>query len=155
MRRTILTAAILLAGITAAAAVDFKAQIKGLDGKPLSVSDTDKTPVTLGSIAEVALIQPGGTETLTPEEKSRRFFLALKIHEGKGDRLTVEELALVKKVIGAVYGPLVYGRAVELIDGVPGSVREAVGPSGGGSGGPGMGGAGGGQGGAAGSSSRK
>ena len=150
MKRTILATAFLLAGITAAAAVDFSQTIRGLDGKPIPTSDTDKTPVTLGSIAEVALIQPGGTETLTPEEKSRRFFLALKIHEGKGDRLSVEEIALVKKVIGAVYGPLVYGRAVELLD--PGSAPS---PTGGGSGGPGMGGAGGGQGGAAGSSSRK
>lgn len=117
MKRTILAAAILLAGITAAAAVDFTTTIKGLDGKPIPTSETDKTPVTLGSIAEVALIAPGGAEPLTPEEKTRRFFLAIKIHEGKGDRLTVEELALVKKVIGAVYGPLIYGRAVELIDG--------------------------------------
>jgi hypothetical protein len=117
MKRTILAAAILLAGITAASAVDFSQTIRGLDGKPVTVSDIDKTPVTLGSVAEVALIAPGGSEPLTPEEKSRRFFLALKIHEGKGDRLTVEELALVKKVIGSVYGPLVYGRAVEIIDG--------------------------------------
>ncbi len=117
MKRTILAAAILLAGITAAAAVDFKTTIKGLDGKPIPTSETDKTPVTLGGIAETALIAPGGVEQLAPEEKSRRFFLALKIHEGKGDRLTVEDLALVKKVIGQIYGPLVYGRAVELIDG--------------------------------------
>lgn len=133
-----LTVAIVVSvslSISAASAVDFKAEIRGLDGKPIPASETDKTPVTLGSIAEVALISPGGLETLTPDEKSRRFFLALKIHEGKGDRLTVEELALVKKAIGAVYGPLVYGRAVELIDGAPGSVREAIGPSGG-NGGP-------------------
>ena len=122
MKRTILTAAILLAGaIGAAEAADFKSQIKGLDGKPIPVSETDKTPVTLGSIAEVALLAPGGVENSTPEEKARRFFLALKIHEGKGDRLTVEELALVKRVIGQIYGPLIYGRAVELIDGPPGS----------------------------------
>lgn len=121
MKRTILTAAIMLAGITAAAAADFKAQIKGLDGKPVSVSETDKTPVTLGSVATTALLAPGGPESPTPEEKGRRFFIALKIHDGKGDRLTVEELALVKRVIGQIYGPLVYGRAVELIDGPQGS----------------------------------
>lgn len=129
MKRTILTAAILLAGITAAAAVDFKAQIKGLDGKPIPVSETDKTPVTLGSIAEVALLAPGGPENSTPEEKARRFFLALKIHEGRGDGLTLDELALVKRVIGQIYGPLIYGRAVELLE------PAAIGAGGGGGGG--------------------
>lgn len=102
--------------LTLAHAVDFKSEIKGLDGKPIPISETDKTPVTLGSVAEVALIAPGGVEPLTPEEKTRRFFLALKIHEGKDGNFTVEELTLVKKVIGSVYGPLIYGRAVELID---------------------------------------
>lgn len=114
-----LTVAIVVSvslSISAASAVDFKAEIRGLDGKPIPVSETDKTPVTLGSVAEVALLAAGGIENSTPEEKARRFFLALKIHEGRGDTLTLDELALVKRVIGSVYGPLIYGRAVELLE---------------------------------------
>ncbi len=115
MKRTILAAAILLAGIASAGAVDFKTPIRAIDGTTIPVSETDKTPITLGKVLVDAMVATVPGENVPTEEKSRRFFLALKIHEGKRD-LTAEEVALAKKVVGSIYGPLVVGRVTELLD---------------------------------------
>lgn len=105
-----------------AVAVDFKAPILSIDGKPIPVSAEDKTPLTLGKIAQDALIAPTlPNDQPTPEEKGRRFWLAMKIHDG-ATALTAEEVALIKKVVGLAYGPLVVGRVSEMLD--PASVPK-------------------------------
>ena len=110
-----LIAALMIAGASPAIAVDFKAPIRALDGTPIPVSESDRSPVTLGQVAETALVSPAQGEALQPEEKARRFALAVKIRAGR-EPLTVEEIATVKRAVGQLYGPLVVGRAWELLD---------------------------------------
>lgn len=98
-----------------AVATDFHAKILNIDGSEIPVSATDKTPLTLGKACEDALIAnnlPGDSPSTT--EKGDRFRLALKVHAGK-EPLTSEEVVLLKKVLGLAYGPLVVGRAQELL----------------------------------------
>jgi hypothetical protein len=121
MRRLFCTILFTALGLASAGAVDFHAQIKNLDGSSIPVSPTDPAPLTLGRVAQDVLIAnnlPG--DTATPDEKARRFWLAMKIHDGT-QTLTAEEIAMLKRVIGLGYGPLIIGRTTELLDpaGVP------------------------------------
>lgn len=122
MRRFFSTILFTTLSITAAVAVDFKSPIRNIDGTSIPVSADDKTPLTLGKIAEDALIAnnlPG--DTLGEGEKNKRFWLAMKVHANK-ESFSVDEIALIKKVINLAYGPLVVGRATELLD--PASVPK-------------------------------
>jgi hypothetical protein len=118
--KRILFPVFLLLTATPALAVDFGAHIRSIDGKDIPVSNIDESPVTLGKISEDALIATLPNDNPTPDEKSRRFFLAMKVHAGKDP--SAEEVMLLKKVIGMAYGPLVVGRATELLD--PASVPK-------------------------------
>lgn len=102
---------------TPALAIDFNMRIHDISGKEIPTSVTDQTPVTLGKICEDALIATLPGDNPTPDEKGNRFRLAMKVHEGKD--LVSEDITLLKKVIGLAYGPLVVGRAYELLDSQP------------------------------------
>lgn len=117
MRRLFFTFLFSTALIAPAAAIDFNMRIHDIAGKEIPTSTTDQTPVTLGKICEDALIATMPGDNPTPEEKGSRFRLAMKVHEGKD--LVSEDITLLKKVIGLAYGPLVVGRAYELLDSQP------------------------------------
>lgn len=122
MRRIFFTTLFAIALTAPAAAIDFKAPITSLDGSSVPLSKDDKTALTLGRACEEALTYNGqlAGDTATPEEKNRRFWIAMKIHEDKP--LTADEITIVKKVVGLAYGPLIVGRAFELLD--PASVPK-------------------------------
>lgn len=109
--------AFILAMAAPVQAADFKAPILNLDGsRILSVPGDEKSPpLTLGKVCEDALIATLPGESPNEAEKAKRFWLALKVHAGDKE-LTVDEIALVKKVVGMAYGPLVIGRVTELLD---------------------------------------
>lgn len=112
-----LIAALLMLLSIDADAADFKAPILSLDGSRIStVAGDDKSPpLTLGKVCEDALIATIPGDNPDSAEKGRRFFLAMKIHNGTQD-LTADEISLVRKVVGLAYGPLVVGRVTELLD---------------------------------------
>ena len=118
MKKTILAAAFLLSAVLPAAAVDWSTPIRALDGTVITLSETDKSPLTLSKVSVDAMLATVQGEQLMAEDKSKRFAIAMKVQ--MGEQLTIEETALLKKVIGQVYGPLVVGRAYQIID--PGSV---------------------------------
>jgi hypothetical protein len=115
--RTLLSILFTAALTAAAGAADFKAPILNLDGSRISTvpGDEKSPPLTLGKVCEDALIATLPNDNPDVGEKGRRFFLALKIHAGTAE-LTADEVTLVKKVVGLAYGPLVVGRAIELLD---------------------------------------
>src|ERR1700677_4938794 len=110
MRRLFCTILFTAIGMASAGAVDFKAPIRALDGSQIPVSATDPTPLTLGKVCEDVLIAnnlPG--DTASPDEKAKRFWLAMKI-QGGASSLTADEVVTLKKIIGLAYGPLIIGR---------------------------------------------
>jgi hypothetical protein len=112
----VMTLASIAGGIALARATDFKTPIRNLDGTTIPISTTDPTPITLGKICEDALLAnnlPG--DTMAADDKRARFWLALKIHEGK-EPLSIDDISLIKKVVALAYGPLVVGRVSELLD---------------------------------------
>ena len=122
MRKWLMAVAIMMMVFTPAMAIDFTQPITNLDGS--EIKDADGKPVvsTLGRVAEQALLavyaderDQSGKETITPEEKFKRWKLASKV-QGKDVNLSIEELALLKKLIGKAFPPLIVGQAWKLLD---------------------------------------
>lgn len=122
MKRLLFAILLLAAGPAIAADVDYKAPIRAIDGTPIP-ADPNKVgsdPLMLGRVLADALIAQIPGDQPTPTEKNQRFWIAMKVHEGK--QLNVDEVAIAKKVVGLAYGPLVVGRVNELLD--PASVPK-------------------------------
>lgn len=97
---------------------DITAPILDLDGKP---AKDGESVMTAGRIAIMALTMPYADEqSLSGEEKVKRFAVALKIQShigsGKNPDLGVDDLALIKKLVGKGMTAIVVGRMWELID---------------------------------------
>lgn len=124
MKKALTAAVFLFAAFAVPAfAVDFSAAIAGVDGKPMTLDNTPNSPpATLSMLAINAL---NFTEQgIDATEKVRRFKLAVKISEAKGDTfLSPEDIVLLKKVVGLLYSPIVVGRAYELLE-APAKAQE-------------------------------
>ncbi len=94
----------------------FDVEILNLEGKPLV--GPDQKPLTLKKAAVDALLALYPDEqTLSGEEKMKRYRIAKKITIGTEKDWTVEEIALVKKLIAKNYSSLLVGPAWELLEG--------------------------------------
>ena len=80
--------------------------------------DCAKCPtLTLGSAISHALLGSYQDErNLSGEQKQARGDLAKKARSSKSISLTSEEVTVVKKCLGEMYGPLVVSQAIPLID---------------------------------------
>jgi hypothetical protein len=94
--------------------IDFSTVLKDFDGRPLKDGGEE---VTLKSVTQMALMAQYRDETeLAATEKVRRFALAMKLQNGSAEvDLPVEDVAEIKRLIGRAMGPLVVGRAYELL----------------------------------------
>lgn len=116
-----LTLLLLNASAAFAGQVDFSRHILDLDGNDIpATADKGAKPLDLASISGMALLiepsaDPRGSQPAS-SDKLARFNLALKIHAGGVVDVSSEEITLLKNAIGASYGPLVVGRAVEILD---------------------------------------
>lgn len=53
---------------------------------------------------------------LAPEESLKRGQLAFNVYTSKAAQLTVDELAMIKRLIAKAYGPIIVARAFPLLD---------------------------------------
>ena len=96
--------------------IDVTQELKTLSGAPIPVDET-REPFTLRAVCvNVLLGQAADERGITGEEKFKRYELARKIYNEDKPELSVEDLALLKKLIGAGYAPLVVGQAWQMID---------------------------------------
>ena len=94
--------------------IDFSAAIKDFDGD--AVKDGDKE-ATLGRVACTALLASYADEqNLAAEDKVKRFRLAEIAAKGGEREVKVEDVALIKQLIGKAFAPLVVGRAYDIIE---------------------------------------
>src|SRR6516164_2901594 len=94
--------------------IDFSAVIKDLDGD--AVKDGEKD-ATLGRVACTALLVSYADEqNLAAEDKVKRFRLAEIAANGGAQEMKVEDVALIKKLIGKAFAPLVVARAYDIIE---------------------------------------
>jgi hypothetical protein len=101
--------------------IDFTVALNDLDGVAISDGNEAKATFTLGSAAVRALVIPYEDErNLSADEKFKRGELANRIHAATVGAtalaLKAEEVALVKKLIGKAYAPLIVFRAWPQLD---------------------------------------
>lgn len=101
--------------------LDVTQPLRSFDGRPITepVDDTPdaaQRPVVLRSLMCNALVATLPGETVIGDEKFRRFLLAQRIATQDVVPFKVEELALVKRLIGIAYGTLLVGAAWLLLD---------------------------------------
>lgn len=96
--------------------------VKNLD---VTVLDMDDNPVQKEKgipllLKDVAITALNGNyadeQSLSGEEKFKRFDLAMKVNKGGEQDYTPEEIVLIKRIIGKAYGPLIVGRAFEVLN---------------------------------------
>lgn len=94
--------------------IDLSTVICDLDGKPIKAADAKD--FTVGMCACNALLTPDAKDETSGEDKVKRFRLAERVYEGGEQDLSVEDIALLKQLIGKIYPPLTVGRAFEVLD---------------------------------------
>ena len=95
--------------------LDFSKKILGVKGE--AIKQQDETDMTLGGVTANALLSVFDSErNLDGASKAKRFKLAMRVIDGGEQDLQVEEVAEIKKVIALAYGPLIVGRAYEIIE---------------------------------------
>lgn len=98
--------------------INFTQVINNLDGTPLKNEKNED--LTLGMVCKNALLMSFPDEqSLTGEEKLKRYDMAVLIHAAKDDTLdlTAERVAEIKKLVAKFYGPLVVGQAWKMLEG--------------------------------------
>jgi hypothetical protein len=94
--------------------IDFSAVIKDLDGDAVKGGEKD---ATFGRVACSALLASYADEQNLPaEDKVKRFRLAEVASKGGEQEMKVDDVALIKTLIGKAFAPLVVGRAYDIIE---------------------------------------
>ena len=105
--------------------LDVTRQLAGLDGTPLErpVGQcstcghvTEAEPVTLRGAMTVSLLAQS-REQVAGDEKAKRWALAMRIQQEDAPALDLDELALVKRLVGEVQPSLVVGQVWAILEG--------------------------------------
>lgn len=123
MRKFLICASLLLT--SPAWAIDFSQKIRSLEGVPVcavEIKPTEECPAdkhfTLALAARNALFSQFEDEkNLSGEDKYKRAALATTIGNGGEVKLKAEDVALLKKLIGKAYGPLLVLQAWNMLEG--------------------------------------
>ena len=93
--------------------IDFSQSLLGLDGQVLQ---NNGVALTLGTVSVDSLVLVRPDENIKGDEKFKRYQIARKIHGEAEVELAIEQVALIKKLIGKSFGPAVVGPAFELLE---------------------------------------
>ena len=96
--------------------IDFKRDLSDFSGNTLKEKDT---PINLAVVAVNALMGVYPDEqNLEGTEKVRRYLLAQRIHGADGSLdIPVEDVALIKKLVGKGFPTLIAGQAIPMLEG--------------------------------------
>lgn len=100
--------------------VNLVKEFKTLDGKsiPSDPKNPESSKMNLKDICITALLTPGENDEMSGEEKARRYNLSQDIYNAKEViDLKVEDVTLLKKLIGHIYLPLIVGQAFKFLEG--------------------------------------
>jgi hypothetical protein len=95
--------------------INFGQSLKELDGKAIKNGEKDLTLKAVACNALGAIFNDD--QMLSGEEKAKRGLLAMRLYANPDIDLTIEELALTKKLIGKAYGPIVIAQAWAMLEG--------------------------------------
>jgi len=97
--------------------------LKTIDGKNLKKEDdldVSVRDVMLNSL----LANFPDEQGLAGEEKVKRYILATKIHNDSNPDLSIEELSLIKGLVGKMYSALIVGQMWEILEGKDGETNQ-------------------------------
>ena len=94
--------------------INFDQALKALDGQPIMNETQQVTLKTVTVNSLLALFQD--EQNLSGEEKAKRYVLATRIYANPDIDLVAEEIALIKKLIGKMYAPLIVGQCFNILD---------------------------------------
>ncbi|HDR9497585.1 TPA: hypothetical protein QDC06_000787 [Burkholderia cepacia] len=97
--------------------LNFDIAINDENGTPASIPGGDGRIFTLGTAACQALLNGPVDDKGDGSEKHARYRLWKSIQEGGTVELSVDDVAKVKRLIGAAFGPLVVGQCWDLLEG--------------------------------------
>jgi hypothetical protein len=98
--------------------IDFEQVIRDLKEQPLK--NGEDGPLTLGGVTCTTMIGVlPEDQNIAPEEKVKMFRLAQLATKGGEQEVKTEDLAMLKKRVGKMFGALVVGRVFDLIEGEP------------------------------------
>lgn len=90
--------------------VNLDKEITDLKGKPIQVSEVDKSAITVKYVVTAALLGELEGEPREGKASFDRYQLAEKINNAEADiDLAVEDVALIKDRIGKMYPPIIVG----------------------------------------------
>jgi hypothetical protein len=95
--------------------VDFNRGLIDLEGEVIKNAKGESATLK-GVTIDALLVAYQDEQNLSGEDKVKRFALASKINKGT-DEVTVEEISLIKKLIGKAYSALVVGQAWDILEG--------------------------------------
>ncbi len=103
--------------------IDMTKTIKNLIGVDLENPESKlpkKEPLTMRIVCTNSLLtQTQDDRNIDGNEKAKRFELAMRIYTEKEVDLDIDELKMIKDLIGKTYGPLVVGQAYRILDPKP------------------------------------
>lgn len=97
--------------------VDFSQEIKTVEGESIPFDKKDKTLLKDLALQVLGLVFRDEQDSLSEEEKIKRWLLKVKIVTSPDTELTIDEAALIKKRIGKAYGPDYVGPAFKILEG--------------------------------------
>jgi hypothetical protein len=91
--------------------------IKNFDGSTIEMPGPDKIPFTFRKVIENVINSQVDTAPLTSEKKLYAFQIGIRLFSKRLPEydLTVDQVQFIKERIGLFYGPVIYGRFLELI----------------------------------------
>ncbi len=96
--------------------IDFQKPLKTIHGTELMIEG--KTRTTASFVIDALLAIFSDEAALPGEEKIKRYTLAKKISRPTFEaQITIEEAAMIKKLTGKLYGPLIVGQIWEILEG--------------------------------------
>jgi hypothetical protein len=122
MRVLLLLLVLVWPAAAQAGEINFAAVITDIDGTPIpdcvGNDCANKPALTLAAIAIRCLTAnfPDEEKSISGEEKFKRGELALRIHKDGKTSLTAEDVALLKRLVGKAYGPLIVVKTWALLD---------------------------------------
>lgn len=97
--------------------IDFSTVVYDRSGAPAASGLNPDEVLTLAEVAGTALLGLYPDErSLDGKDKFIRYSLWKKISDGGSVDLTVEDIALIKKLVGKAFGPITVGQAWAMLD---------------------------------------
>ena len=96
--------------------IDFNIVLRDMDGEIL-VAENGKEATLKGAAINALLGVFQDESTLSGEDKLKRWEIAVKVKESDlTTEFTIEELVVIKKMIGKAYAPIIVGQAWKLLE---------------------------------------